>query len=155
MQLLDKTRGPLHGSVANNRKFAINYMRNHGFELREDPMSEYPDKYYYYLRGELVAWSYDTYMILQPVLPSLVKIGILAQRMNTEIQFDRPSFEVHNRLQDAVNELKNSFDSYDELVKKSRVQKVREYFREKREAPMLEDLAKKVLYPGRVFPCKR
>ena len=28
-----------------------------------------------------------------------------------------------------MKELKNSYDSYDELVKKSRVQKVREYFK--------------------------
>jgi hypothetical protein len=54
---------------------------------------------------------------------------ILAQRRKTEIPFDLPSIEVHNRLQEAVKELKNSYDSYDDLVKKSRVQKVREYFK--------------------------
>lgn len=129
MELLDKTRGPLPGSVANNRKFAINYMRNHGFEVMEDPMSEYPQKRNYFLRGELVAWSYENIMYLQPVMPSLVDMGILAQRRKTEISFDLPAIEVHNRLQDAVKELKNSYDSYDDLVKKSRVQKVREYFK--------------------------
>lgn len=129
MELLDKSRGQLPGSVANNRKFVINYMRNHGFEVKYDDISEYPDKYNYYLRGELVAWSYDSYMYLRPVLPSLVDMGILAQRRKTEISFDLPAIEVHNRLEDAVKELKNSYDSYDELVKKSRVQKVREYFK--------------------------
>ena len=129
MELLDKTRGPLPGSVNNNRKFAINYMRNHGFEVKADGLSEYPDKYNYYLRGEFVAWSYENIMYLQPVLPSLVDMGILAQRRKTEVSFDLPAIEVHNRLQDAVKELKNSYDSYDELVKKSRVQKVREYFK--------------------------
>lgn len=129
MQLLDKSRGPLPGSVVNNRKFVIDYMRNHGFEVMEDPMSEYPYKYNYYLRGELVAWSYENIIYLQPVLPSLVDMGILAQRRKTEIPFDLPSIEVNNRLADAVKELKNSLASYDELVKKSRVQKVREYFK--------------------------
>ena len=129
MELLDKTRGPLPGGATNNRKFVINYMSNHGFEVMEDPMYEYPQKRNYYLRGELVGWSYDTVIYLQPVLPSLVDMGILAQRRNTEIPFDLPGIEVHNRLQDAVKELKNCLDSYDELVKKSRVQKVREYFK--------------------------
>jgi hypothetical protein len=131
MLLLDKSRGPLPGSVTNNRKFAIEYMSNHGFEVKADGLSEYPNKYLYYLRGELVAWSYDTCMYLYPVLHSLVEMGILAQRRNTEIPFDLPAIEVHNRLQDAVKELKNSYDSYDELVKKSRVQKVREYFKDR------------------------
>jgi hypothetical protein len=116
-------------SIANNRKFAINYMRNQGFEVKADAMSEYPDKYNYYLRGELVGWSYDDVMYLRPVLPSLVDMGILSIRQNTEIEFDLPSNEINNRLQDTVNELKKSSDSYDELVKKSRVQKVREYFK--------------------------
>ena len=129
MKLLDNTRGPLHGTVANNRKFVVNYMRNHGFEVLEDTMSVYPQKRNYYLRGELVAWSYDNYMYIHLVIPSLVEMGILAQRSKTEIPFDLPSIEIHNRLQDAVKELKNSYDSYDELVKKSRVQKVREYFK--------------------------
>jgi hypothetical protein len=129
MQLLDKSRGPLPGGVTNNRKFVIKYMRNHGFEVKADGLSEYPDKYNYYLRGEFVAWSYENIMYLQPVLPSLVEMGILAQRRKTEISFDLPGIEVHNRLEDAVKELKNSSDHYDELVKKSRVQKVREYFK--------------------------
>ena len=129
MKLLDKSRGPLPGSVANNRKFVIKYMRSHGFEVKEDAQSEYPNKYLYYLRGEFVAWSYENIMYLQPVLPSLVDMGILAQRRKTEIPFDLPGIEVHNRLQAAVMELKNSASSYDELVKKSRVQKVREYFK--------------------------
>lgn len=129
MELLDKTRGPLPGSVANNRKFAIKYMRNHGFEVKADGLSEYPQKRNYFLRGELVAWSYENVMYLYPVLHSLVDMGILAQRAKTEIPFDLPAIEVHNRLQDAVKELKNSYDSYDELVKRSRVQKVREYFK--------------------------
>jgi hypothetical protein len=129
MQLLDKSRGPLPGSVTNNRKFVIDYMRNHGFEVKADGLSEYLDKYNYYLRGELVAWSYENIIYLQPVIPSLVDMGILAQRRKTEIPFDLPSIEVHNRLQEAVKELKNSYDSYDDLVKKSRVQKVREYFK--------------------------
>lgn len=132
MELLDKSRGPLPGSATNNRNFAIKYMRNHGFEVKYDDMSEYPQKRNYYLRGELVGWSYDNVMYLQPVLPSLVEMGILAQRRKTEISFDLPAIEVHNRLEDAVNELKNSYDSYDELVKKSRVQKVREYFKYRR-----------------------
>lgn len=129
MELLDKSRGPLPGSATNNRNFAIKYMRSHGFEVEYDDLSEYPQKRKYYLRGELVAWSYDNVMYLQPVLPSLVDMGILAQRAKNEISFDLPAIEVHNRLQDAVKELKNSYDSYDELVKKSRVQKVREYFK--------------------------
>ena len=132
MELLDKSRGPLPGSATNNRNFAIKYMRNHGFEVKYDDMSEYPQKRNYYLRGELVAWSYDTVIYLWPVLPSLVDMGILAQRSKTEIPFDLPSIEVHNRLQDAVKEIKNSSASYDELVKKSRVQKVREYFKYRR-----------------------
>ena len=129
MQLLDNTRGPLHGTVANNRKFVVNYMRNHGFEVLEDTMSVYPQKRNYYLRGELVAWSYDSYMYIHLVIPSLVEMGILAQISKIEIPFDLPIIELHNRLQDAVKELKNSYDSYDELVKKSRVKKVREYFK--------------------------
>ena len=129
MQLLDKSRGPLPGSVTNNRNFAIKYMRSHGFEVEYDDLSEYPQKRKYYLRGELVGWSYDTYMIIHPVLPSLVEMGILSQRANIEISFELPGIEVHNCLQDAVKELKNSYDSYDELIKRSRVQKVREYFK--------------------------
>lgn len=140
MELLDKSRGPLPGSVANNRKFAINYMSNHGFEVKADAMSEYPQKRNYYLRGEIVAWSYDTVMYLEPVLPSLVEMGILAQRRKTEVSFDLPAIEIHNRLQDAVKELKNSYDSYDELVKKSRVQKVREYFREREASEFAKSL---------------
>lgn len=131
MELLDKTRGALPGGVANNRKFAIQYMSNHGFEVMEDPMSEYPQKRNYYLRGELVAWSYENIIYLNKVLPSLVDMGILAQRRKTEIPFDLPAIEVHNRLADAVKELKNSSASYDELVKRTRVQKVREYFQDK------------------------
>jgi hypothetical protein len=131
MQLLDKKIEPLHGNTTNNRKFAIQYMRSRGFEIKADTLSEYPQKCNYYLRGEFVAWSYENIMYLQPVLPSLVEMGILAQRRKTEIPFDLPCVEVHNRLRDAVNELKNSYDSYDELVKKSRVQKVREYFKYK------------------------
>lgn len=129
MELLDKTRGSLPGSVNNNRNFAIKYMRSHGFDVVYDDLTEYPQKRNYYLRGELVGWSYDTVIYLWPVLPSLVDMGILAQRSKNEIPFDLPSIEVHNRLQDAVKGLKNSYDSYDELVKKSRVQKVREYFK--------------------------
>lgn len=131
MELLDKTREPLPGSVNNNRNFAIKYMRSNGFDVVYDDLTEYPQKRNYYLRGELVGWSYDTVIYLQPVLPSLVDMGILAQRRKTEIPFDLPPIEVHNRLQDTVKELKNSYDSYDELVKKSRVQKVREYFKYK------------------------
>lgn len=129
MELLDKTRGALPGSATNNRKFAIKYMRNHGFEVVEDPTSEYPEKYEYYLRGEIVGWSYENIIYLYPVLPSLVDMGILSQRRKTEIPFDLPAIEVHNRLRDTVNELKNGLESYDELVKRSRVQKVREYFK--------------------------
>lgn len=129
MKLLDKTRRLLPGSVANNRKFVIDYMRKHGFEVKEDPMSEYPQKRNYYLRGELVGWSHDNIMYLHPVMPSLEKQGILAQRRKTEIPFDLQSIDVNNRIQDSVKELKKSSDSYDELVKKSRVQKVREYFK--------------------------
>lgn len=129
MELLDKSREPLPGSVNNNRNFAIKYMRSHGFDVVYDDLTEYPQKRNYYLRGELVGWSYDTVIYLWPVLPSLVDMGILAQRSKNEIPFDLPSIEIHNRLQDAVKELKNSYDSYNELVKKSRVQKVREYFK--------------------------
>ena len=129
MQLLDKSRGPLPRSVTNNRKFVIEYMRRHGFEVKSDTMSEYPYKYNYYLRGEHVGWSYETVIYLDPVLYSLVEMGILMKRENIEIPFDLPAIDVHNRLADAVKELKNSSDSYDELVKKSRVQKVREYFK--------------------------
>ena len=129
IQLLEKTRGPLPGSVNNNRNFAIKYMRSHGFDVVFDDLTEYPQKRNYYLRGELVGWSYDCVIYLWPVLPSLVDMGILAQRAKTEIPFDLSSIEIHNRLQDAVKELKNSSASYDELVKKSRVQKIREYFK--------------------------
>jgi hypothetical protein len=129
MQLLDKSRGPLPGSVANNRKFAIKYMRNHGFEVKADGLSEYPDKYNYYLRGEFVAWSYENIMYLRPVLPSLVEMGILAQRAKTEISFDLPAIELHKQLKDAVNELKSSSESYEDLLKSYRVQKVKRYFR--------------------------
>lgn len=129
MELLDKTRGALPGSVNNNRNFAIKYMRSHRFDVVYDDLTEYPQKRNYYLRGELVGWSYDTVIYLWPVLPSLVDMGILAQRSKNRIPFDLPSIEIHNRLQDAVKELKSSYDSYDELVKKSRVQKVREYFK--------------------------
>ena len=131
MELLDKTRGPLPGGATNNRKYVINYMRSNGFEVQVDTLSEYPVKYNFYLRGELVGWSYENVMYLQPVLPSLVEISILAQRAKTEITFDLPGVEVHDRLRDAVKELKKSYDSYDELLKRSRVQKIREYFKYK------------------------
>lgn len=127
MELFDETPG----SVANNRNFTIKYLCKHGFKVVEDPTSEYPDKNICYLRGELVGWMYENIIYLRPVLPSLVDMGILAQRRKTEIPFDLPGIEVHNRLADAVKELKNSLDSYDELVKKSRVQKIRKYFQEK------------------------
>ena len=129
MELLDKSRGPLPGGVANNRKFVVNYMRKRGFEIREDIPSEYQEYRAYYLRGELIGWSYENIIYLHKVLPSLVEMGILAERRKTEIPFDLPAIEIHNRLQDAVKELKNSMASYDELVKKQRVQKVREYFK--------------------------
>jgi hypothetical protein len=132
MQLLDKSRGPLPGSVTNNRKFAIEYMRSHGFEVKEDARSEYPEKRTYYLRDELVGWSYDTVMYLQPVMPSLLKMGILAERRKTEIPFDLPGIELHKRLTETVKELKNSSDSYDDLIKRYRVNAIRKYFNNKR-----------------------
>lgn len=113
----------------NNRNFAIQYMRSHGFEVKEDGKSEYPDKYLYYLRGELVGWSYDTVMYLQPDMPSLLQMGILPQRGKTEIPFNRPGIEVHDRLRDAVNELLSSSDSYEDIVKRHRAKKVRDYFK--------------------------
>mgnify|MGYP007038176048 CR=1 FL=1 len=134
MQLIDNTYGPLPGSVANSRKFVVNYMRSRGFEVARDPKTEYLEKHSFYLRGEFVGWSYDAVMYLQPVLPSLVEMGVLSQRSKTRISFDLPSLELYNSLRDAVRELKNSSDHYDELVKKSRVQKVREYFRDRKDA---------------------
>jgi hypothetical protein len=71
-------------------------------------------------------------MYLQPVMPSLLKMGILAERRKTEIPFDLPGIEMHKRLTDTVNELKNSSDSYDELIKRYRAKKVRDYFNNKR-----------------------
>jgi len=121
MELLDETR-----------EFVVNYLRDHGFEVKADGLSEYPNTYLYYLRGELVGWSYDSVIYLQPVLPSLIEMGILAYRGKTEIPFDLPGIEVHDRLRDTVKSLKNSASSYDELVKKSRVQKIRQYFANKR-----------------------
>lgn len=131
-ELLDETRGPLPGNLSNNRNFAVKYMRSHGFEVKEDGKSEYPNKYLYYLRGELVGWSYDTVMYLQPDMPSLLQMGILPQRGKTEIPFNRPGIEVHDRLRDAVNELKSSSDSYEDIVKRYRVNEVRKYFKNKR-----------------------
>ena len=128
MELLDKRRGRLPGDVANNRKFAIEYMRKHGFEVMADTTSEYPEKYLYYLRGKLVGWSYDNVMYLHTVLPSLVEMGILPFRAK-EIGFDLPSIDLYKRLRSAEKELKNSLESYDELVKRFRVQKIREYFK--------------------------
>jgi hypothetical protein len=137
--LLDKSRGPLPGSVANNRNFVIQYMRSHGFEVKEDAQSEYPEKRTYYLRDELVGWSYDTVMYLQPVMPSLLKMGILAERGKTEIPFGLPSLEMHKRLRETVNELKNSSESYDELIKRYRAKQIRSYFdRKKDEAERLD-----------------
>jgi len=129
MQLLDKTRGPLPGNATNNLNFAVEYMRNHGFEVKEDARSEYPEKRTYYLRGELVGWSYDTVMYLQPVMPSLLKMGILEQRRKTEIPFDLPAIEMHKRLTETVDELKKSNESYDDLLKRYRAKKVRDYFK--------------------------
>ena len=133
MELLDKSRGPLPGGVANNRKFVVNFMRNRGFEIQDDNRSEYPEKRLYYLRGEHVGTSYDNVLYLHQVLPSLVEMGILAERRKTEIPFDLPAIEIHKCLQDAVKELKNSMASYDELVKKQRVQKIRRYFNDRKE----------------------
>lgn len=132
MELLDETRGPLPGNVVDNRKFAVKYMRSHGFEVMEDTLSEYSNKYLYYLRGELVGWSYYSIMYLNPVMPSLIQMGILAHRRKTEIPFDLPGIEVHKRLREAVNEIKNSSESYDALVKSSRAKKVRDYFKHHR-----------------------
>lgn len=129
MALLDETRGPLPGNAVNNCKFTVEYMRSHGFEVKEDTLSEYPQKRMYYLRGELVGWSYETVMYLQPVMPSLIQMGILAQRRKTEIGFDLPVIELHKRLKDTVNELLSSSESYDEVVKRARVQKVKRYFK--------------------------
>jgi hypothetical protein len=67
-------------------------------------------------------------MYLQPVMPSLVKMGILSKRM-TEIPFDLPGIEMHKRLKELVNELKNSNETYDDLIKGARVKKVRDYFK--------------------------
>ena len=131
MELLDKSREPLPGGVANNRKFVVNFLRNRGFEVEDDKTSEYREKRNYYLRGEHVGASYENVIYLQPVLPSLVEMGILAQRRKREIPFDLPSIVVHDRLQDAVKELKNSLETYDELVKQKRVEKVKEYFKER------------------------
>lgn len=139
MELLDRTRGPIPGSVTNNRKYAIQYMRSHGFEVKEDTKSEYPNKYLYYLRDELVGWSYDTVMYLQPVMPSLLRLGILSQRGKIEIPFNLPGLEVHDRLRETVNELKKSNESYDDLIKRYRAKKVRDYFdRKKDEAERLD-----------------
>ena len=71
MELLDKTKGPLLGGVVENRIFAVNYMGSHGFEVKEDTLSKL-SKCVYYLRGELVGWSYDNVLYLLPVMPSLV-----------------------------------------------------------------------------------
>ncbi len=129
MALLDETRGPIPGNAVNNCRFAVEYMRRHGFEVKEDTLSEYPQKRMYYLRGELVGWSYETVMYLQPVMPSLIQMGILAERRKTEIGFDLPVIELHKRLKDTVNELKSSSESYDDVVKRARVQKVKRYFK--------------------------
>lgn len=123
---------PLPGNLSNNRNFAIKYMRSHGFEVKEDGKSEYPNKYLYYLRGELVGWSYDTVMYLQPDMPSLLKMGILPSRGKTEIPFNLQGIEVHDRLKDAVNELLKSNESYEDIVKRYRAKKVRDYFKNKR-----------------------
>lgn len=132
MELLDKTRGPFLGNADNNRKFAVEYMRSHGFDVKEETTSAYSDKYLYYLRGELVGWSYATVIYLQPVMPSLIKMGILAERRKTEIPFDLPGIEVHKRLTETVKELKKSNESYDDLIKRARVNAVRKYFNNKR-----------------------
>ena len=124
MAMLDETRGQLPGC-----KFTVEYMRRHGFEVKEDTLSEYPQKRMYYLRGELVGWSYENVMYLQPVMPSLIQMGILAERRKTEIGFDLPAIELHKRLKDTVNELKSSSESYDEVVKRARVQNVKRYFK--------------------------
>ena len=41
MQLLYNTRGPLHGTVANNRKFVVNYMRNQDVLRSKKDQEEY------------------------------------------------------------------------------------------------------------------
>ena len=128
MELFDETRGPLPGSVTSNRKFAIQYMRSHGFEVKYDP-----NKYKYYLRGELVGWSYDNIMYLHPVMPSLLLMDILPMRRAIEIPFGLPSLEMHKRLRETVNELKNSSESYDDLIKGDRAKKVRDYFNRKKD----------------------
>ena len=126
-------------SLLDNRDFAVKYMRKHGFEVKEDTTTEYADqKYLYYLRGELVGWSYDTVMYLQPVMPSLLQMGILEQRRKTEIPFNLPAIDVHDRLRDAVNELKSSSDSYEDIVKRYRAKKVKQYFKRKREEELIE-----------------
>ena len=139
MAMLDETRGPLPGNAVNNCRFAVEYMRRHGFEVKEDTLSEYPQKRMYYLRGELVGWSYENVMYLQPVMPSLIQMGILAQRRKTEIGFDLPVIELHKRLKDTVNELKSSSESYDEIVKRARVQKVKRYFEYRAIAKQLDE----------------
>lgn len=150
MQLLDKTRGPLPGSVNNNRKFAIQYMRKHGFEVMEDTTSEYPEKYNYYLRGELVGWSYDNIIYLQPVLPSLVDMGILAQNYpylnpgtsqayadtpKTIIMFTKPI----KLLEDAIGFLLDSPSRIDKEIRDKRIENVRKYFDTRKERQEMQE----------------
>lgn len=116
-------------SLLTNRNFAVKYMRSHGFEVKYDSRSEYPNKYLYYLRDELVGWSYDKVMYLQPVMPSLLQMGILPQRRKIEIPFNLPGIEVHKRLRETVDELKKSNESYEDIIKRYRAKKVRDYFK--------------------------
>lgn len=121
-----------------------------GFDIRrDDPQSPYAT---IWLNDEMVGELNTARMEMSKYIPSVIG--------KTTIFVDRRYF-VYNKidnvnvLKDLKRDLLDSANRWDESLRQYRVKKVKEYFKEKREAPMLEDLSMKVLYPGRVFPVMR
>lgn len=122
-----------------SHNWVIKYLQDRGLEVILNFTSDHVKHWVIKWQGELVGWSYDNIMYLYPVMPSLLLMDILPMRRAIEIPFGLPSLEMHKRLRETVNELKNSSESYDELIKRYRAKKVRDYFnRKKDEAERLD-----------------
>lgn len=121
-----------------------------GFDIRRnDPQSPYAT---IWLNDEMVGDLNTARMEMSKYIPSVIgKPWISVERR----YFVYDKIANVNVLNDLKRDLLDSANRWDESLRQYRVKKVKEYFKKKREAPMLEDLASKVLYPGRVFPVRR
>lgn len=118
--------------IKENRHYVVSYLHEHGFEV-VDKTGKYPDEQFsFYLRGELVGWSYNTVLYLEKNMPSLSNMKALPVLGKSTVVFDIPFEYMKDRLIHAVDLLKKSADKYEEIVKIYRSEQVKRYFKVKR-----------------------